>query len=610
MTEARDLGRDLRACVQAVRAMLMQNHAEDWVRFLDHNAHQQEDDLPVVVVAGESKRGKSAFINALLGQAGLSPSGFDQTTSVYITFAYGNPGTALVRRLGGLPPVPAQLSELRQWGTEQSNPGNQRRVAAIEAIAPAPLLREVTIIDTPGTGSLHAGHGEPTLQALGLADALLFVTDASSPITDAELAFLARAASRVEYVAVILTKVEDYPGWRTIRRDDADLLARRGRELSRAPVLPVQSQLALDEPNTPAIRTETGLTAVEEFLRGQITANAAILAQANLARACLTILASTDRMLAAEQAADTSPQARAALDAEQQRLAELASVTARWRQRLDSGLKQLHQDTSKFIQQRIRDIEDDGLQQLAQGAARNSGGFRDTILSQLAALNIEAQSAAADGAADLAADLLDALDDNALAGITGISHTESEEWRIRLPGERKRTAYENLMTLSSGSSAHSIAMVAAPAVGMILGPIGWIMGLALSATGAMIAYKGKQQAGRDSDIRAWLTRQLLAARQMLADNQRIQMQSLSKVLTELVTAQVGQRQAELEQAVSQQQQTLAQDQQHAQQRRAQRHQMRAWLAEMQDRLEGIMASLRQQAQAVQDTRITVQTTQG
>ena len=49
---------------------------------------------PSVVVVGETKRGKSSLINALLGVPGLSPVDEAVATTAYLRFSPGPPGAA------------------------------------------------------------------------------------------------------------------------------------------------------------------------------------------------------------------------------------------------------------------------------------------------------------------------------------------------------------------------------------------------------------------------------------------------------------------------------------------------------------------------------------
>ena len=68
---------------------------------------------PWVVVVGETKRGKSSLINALLGVPGLSPVDAAVATATYLRFVPG-PGGALAF-CPGSEPVP--VTDLAAWAT-------------------------------------------------------------------------------------------------------------------------------------------------------------------------------------------------------------------------------------------------------------------------------------------------------------------------------------------------------------------------------------------------------------------------------------------------------------------------------------------------------------
>ncbi|HEY3957709.1 MAG TPA: dynamin family protein [Streptosporangiaceae bacterium] len=106
-----------------------------------------------VLVVGESKRGKSTLVNALIGRA-LLPAGLTPLTSVATTVRYGDERHAQVRFLDGHEEK-RPLNALRMLVTEPGNPGNRRGVAHVIVHVDAPLLaRGVELVDTPGTGSV------------------------------------------------------------------------------------------------------------------------------------------------------------------------------------------------------------------------------------------------------------------------------------------------------------------------------------------------------------------------------------------------------------------------------------------------------------------------
>jgi len=138
----------------------------------------QLDELFLIVVVGEFNAGKSALINALLGQKVL-PEGTTPTTS-HVT--------------------------LVKWGeqvTEQAVDEN----SAIYTY-PLPLLKELNIVDTPGTNAIIRHHERLTDEFVPRSDLVLFITSADHPLTESERQFLERILTWGKKVVIVLNKVD------------------------------------------------------------------------------------------------------------------------------------------------------------------------------------------------------------------------------------------------------------------------------------------------------------------------------------------------------------------------------------------------------------------
>ena len=118
------------------------------------------DELFLLVVAGEYNAGKSTFINALLGDE-VFAMGDLPTTRVISLLRYGEPGP---------PEAAGEHTFIYRY--------------------PLDVLRDLEIVDTPGTNSIERMEEEITRGFVPRADLVLFVTSLLQPLTASELDFL------------------------------------------------------------------------------------------------------------------------------------------------------------------------------------------------------------------------------------------------------------------------------------------------------------------------------------------------------------------------------------------------------------------------------------
>jgi small GTP-binding protein len=143
---------------------------------------RQLDELFLLVVAGEFNSGKSAFVNALVGQPILK-EGVTPTTSQIFLLKYGEKGEQK--------PV-----EKGVW----------------EQTAPVDLLQEIVIVDTPGTNAILREHEALTAEFIPRSDLVLFITSADRPFTESERAFLSQISDWGKKIVLIVNKVDILAG--------------------------------------------------------------------------------------------------------------------------------------------------------------------------------------------------------------------------------------------------------------------------------------------------------------------------------------------------------------------------------------------------------------
>jgi small GTP-binding protein len=188
--------------------------AEDDQRTLA-SALSRLDELFLLVVAGEFNAGKSAVINALLGREVLEE---------------------------GVTPTTQRIHRLR-WGAEVAR---ETRGGIEEVTAPVELLREVHLVDTPGTNAVLREHEAITREFVPNADLVLFVTSADRPFTESERAFLAEIRDWGKKVVFVLNKIDTVLREEDVQRIESYVAENAHTLLGTTPALfPVSARLAM-----------------------------------------------------------------------------------------------------------------------------------------------------------------------------------------------------------------------------------------------------------------------------------------------------------------------------------------------------------------------------
>jgi len=139
-----------------------------------------------LAVLGQMNRGKSSFINALLG-AEILPTGVLPVTAIITELTYGPmPEATIVYATGGLRESVA-INCLADYITETGNPGNKKQVASVGIAYPSSFLEGgIVLIDTPGIGSTFTHNTKTTESYLEKIDAGIVVLSVDPPITEVE----------------------------------------------------------------------------------------------------------------------------------------------------------------------------------------------------------------------------------------------------------------------------------------------------------------------------------------------------------------------------------------------------------------------------------------
>lgn len=160
-----------------------------------------------LVVLGQFKRGKSTFINSILGDKVL-PTSVVPLTSIVTLLKYGDKEQIEVI-FNDQSTRPITRDELPEYVTEKGNPKNQKNVKQVEIAFPSQYLKDgVYLIDTPGVGSTFENNTEMTYNFLPKVDAALFLLAVDPPISHSELAFLNDVQNFVQKIFFIQNKID------------------------------------------------------------------------------------------------------------------------------------------------------------------------------------------------------------------------------------------------------------------------------------------------------------------------------------------------------------------------------------------------------------------
>jgi len=207
----------------------------------------QLDELFLLVVVGEFNAGKSALVNALLGERVL-PEGATPTTS---------------------------RVTLVKWGEKAGEEVVDEGFSIFTH--PLPLLKELNIVDTPGTNAIIRQHERLTNEFVPRSDLVLFVTSADHPMTESERQFLERILEWGKKVAFVLNKVDIIDDERTLGEVLEFVLRHSTETLGNAPeFFPVSARLAqraLAEPDPEQrlkLRAASRMDALERFVNATL----------------------------------------------------------------------------------------------------------------------------------------------------------------------------------------------------------------------------------------------------------------------------------------------------------------------------------------------------
>jgi small GTP-binding protein len=202
----------------------------------------QLDDLFLLVIVGEFNAGKTAVINALLGDKFLKE---------------------------GITPTTSHINILR-YGKDEDH----RLVSESQELIllPIDLLSEVSIVDTPGTNAILREHEALTKEFIPQADIVLFITSVDRPFTESERQFMQQIRDWGKKVVIVVNKIDILQDNDELEQVNAFVEENAHALLGTVPeIFAVSARLALRAKNgEPDLWESSGFGALENFIKNTL----------------------------------------------------------------------------------------------------------------------------------------------------------------------------------------------------------------------------------------------------------------------------------------------------------------------------------------------------
>lgn len=206
-------------------------------------AIDQLDELFLIVAAGEFNAGKSALINALLGESVLQE---------------------------GVTPTTAHVTLLR-WGETATHQVVDDGFAIVTH--PLPLLKELNMVDSPGTNAINRQHERLTSDYVPRSDLVLFITSADRPLTQSERVFLEKILTWGKKVSIVINKCDILDGEAAraqvrefVESNATEILGYKPEVFMVSARLAQKAHLAVDAEEAARLRAESGIEKLEHYI--------------------------------------------------------------------------------------------------------------------------------------------------------------------------------------------------------------------------------------------------------------------------------------------------------------------------------------------------------
>ncbi len=469
-----------------------------------------------VLVVGEFKQGKSSLLNALVANP-ICPVDDDIATAVPTVVRWAEePVAAAVFRDERDDAVEMRresisIDDVATYAAEQIG-GGPEGIHSVEIGLPSRLLSGgLVLVDTPGVGGLGSTHGAVTAAAIPMAEAVIFVSDASQEFTAPELEFMAATRRLCPNIVCLVTKTDFYPAWRKIRDLNVGHLRRMGIE---APIIPTSASLharamATGDGN---LLQESGYPELTKFIREDVLGSAVELSVAAAASDLHDAVDQLTDQFLAQKTVLEDPEAVLAmiaeLEAAKANADELKSRATRWQVTLNDGVQDLNTDVDHDLRERFRQINVESEDVIENADPADVWGEFEPWLYHRTAFEVvqnyeflqhRARELSARVAEHFAADAEGVrLDLRSIDADTALAQVQA---RATLDVSKESSAAALLSGARGGMGGMMMFGMLSSVVGIALGPIGIGVGV-LMGRKQIRDEKGRQVAARRAQARA------------------------------------------------------------------------------------------------------------
>ncbi len=238
-------------------------------KFKRHMKEQEELEAKaggplLIMVMGEFSSGKSTFINAILGKK-VTAMDATPTTAVITRICYGDRDETIVHfKAGRTKPYDSQdfMRLTAETAADDEARSLRESMDYVEKRLNLPILKDVSIIDSPGLGAITASHEQTTRRFMGNADAIVWLMSILQPAKASEVHALEALDPRLKPF-VLVNKIDQIDE----EEDDLEELLDDVRQKLKDHVHSVHGISALRalEGNLAGDETEVGASNIGEF---------------------------------------------------------------------------------------------------------------------------------------------------------------------------------------------------------------------------------------------------------------------------------------------------------------------------------------------------------